>query len=76
MPWFIYNYPNDPNQQGSYTLATGGTPTCTGSSLCAIYAQSQPNSNPAKPVLTQSVLDAISAANGGVITSGVTLLRP
>lgn len=75
MPWFIYNYPNDPSQAGSYTLSSG-TPTCSGSSLCAIYSQVQPNTNPARPVLNQSVLEAINAANGGVITNGVTLLRP
>lgn len=75
MPWFIYNYPLDTLQPSSYTLTTG-TPTCTGNSLCAIFTTSQPNTNPALPVLTDPVKAAINAANDGTITNGVTKLQP
>ena len=75
MPWFAYNYPGDETQPNSYSLISG-TPTCTGDSLCAVYATTQPGTQPARPQLTQSVLQAIEAAMEGTITEGVTKLRP
>ena len=76
MPWFIYNYPDPPNIQHSYSLVPeGGVPSCTGETLCAIYAQSN-GAIPAKPLITPEIQDAITQANLGTITPGVTLLRP
>ena len=73
MPWFIYNYPSDPTQAVNYSLSPG-EPTCTGTRLCAINADSQPNTDPALPNLTSSILSAINDAQGGIITDGVTKL--
>ncbi len=75
MPWFVYNFPLDTFEPTSYTVITG-TPTCTGNSLCAIYTTAEPNTNPALPVLTEDVQLAISDANSGIITTGVTRLQP
>lgn len=75
MPWFNYNYPNDPYTECSYNIIAG-TPSCTGECLCAIYADVKPQTIPAKPVFTDALMEAINAANNGVITEGLTRLRP
>jgi hypothetical protein len=75
MPWFVYNFPGATNQPNSYSLAQG-TPSCTGETLCAIYATTQAGVVPARPVITQSIQDAINDALNGVITPNVTLLQP
>ena len=75
MPWFIYNFPNDPSLPCSYTLVPGTLP-CTGNTLCAIYATVQPGTIPAKPIITQELLEAIDKALQGEITQGKTKLRP
>lgn len=75
MPWFIYNYPLTASLPTSYNLSLG-EPTCTGTRLCAIYASTQPDTDPAVPIISQSVLQAINSAQSGIITPGVTKLRP
>lgn len=75
MPWFSYNFPSDPSQPGSYSLVSG-TPSCTGTTLCAIYATSEQGSVPARPVITNDLQTAIGNALNGIITAGVTRLRP
>lgn len=75
MPWFVYNYPLNASLPSSYTIS-GGEPSCAGIRLCAIYASTQPNTDPARPVITSSLQTAITNAQQGEITEGVTKLRP
>ncbi|KIO78294.1 hypothetical protein TH53_04585 [Pedobacter lusitanus] len=74
MPWFTYNYPGAVNDPNSYSLSTD-VPSCSGDSLCGIYANSTATTPP-KPVITDSLKAAIANANNGQITPGVTVLRP
>lgn len=74
MPWFIYKYPEDPFEPSSYYLVKG-KPRCEGSTLSAIYAETQPNTIPALPVLNDAIKQAINMALQGEITPSITLLR-
>jgi len=77
MAWFIYNYPGNPNSPGSYTFVGSAAPTCTGNTLCAVNTDVVPETNPQEPDLQKSgVPKAISDAQLGIITPGVTKLRP
>jgi len=74
MPWFIYKFPEDPLEEMSYTLVRG-TPRCTGNTLSAIFADVQPNTDPALPVIKRKTKVAIEKALIGEITPGITMLR-
>lgn len=74
MPWYIYNYPLDPCNPNSYSLSIG-KPSCAGDTICGIYAQSC-GCFPSRPVITLQICSAIELAINGVITEGVTVLRP
>lgn len=77
MAWFIYNYPGNPNSPGSYTFVGSSAPTCSGIALCAVNTDVLPETDPPQPDLQkQGVPAAITAAQQGTITPGVTKLRP
>lgn len=75
MPWFLYGYPLDAHSPSSYSLIVG-VPSCAGIRLCAIYAPVEPNTDPPQPIISPLINSAINNAQNGIITPGVTKLRP